>query len=310
MARARNIKPGFFKNEGLGGLPLGARLLFVGLWTLADREGRLEDRPGRIKAELFPYDRDISTDDIDSWLNSLAIAPEVFIVRYAAGKSRFILISNFTKHQNPHVKEQASLIPAPDEDRTGLVDAPGMHQKGTGQTLDQHPPRECDAPPDSLNPDSLNADSLNADSLNPYISSDRSDSSGASVSSSSRQPNASRRRKSAEDPAAVDWFENHFWPQYPRKDDRKNARKAALLHGNMAGSRSAILEGLISQLSELTSRQRQFIPLATSWLNGERWRDPSDSADSRRPESPVDGASQYPPVPTYEPQEEDDVAGV
>jgi len=33
-----------------------ARLLYPGLWMLADREGRLEDRPLRIKAEILPYD--------------------------------------------------------------------------------------------------------------------------------------------------------------------------------------------------------------------------------------------------------------
>ena len=45
MARARNIKPGFFKNELLVGLPYEYRLLFIGLWTIADRDGRFEDRP-------------------------------------------------------------------------------------------------------------------------------------------------------------------------------------------------------------------------------------------------------------------------
>ena len=50
MARARNIKPGFFKNELLVGLPYEYRLLFIGLWTIADRDGRFEDR-------LFSIDR-------------------------------------------------------------------------------------------------------------------------------------------------------------------------------------------------------------------------------------------------------------
>ena len=54
MARARNIKPGFFKNELLAEMPPETRLLFMGLWCLADREGRFEDRPKKIKMELFP----------------------------------------------------------------------------------------------------------------------------------------------------------------------------------------------------------------------------------------------------------------
>ena len=39
MSRSRNIKPGFFKNEHLAECQPLARLLFIGLWTLADREG-------------------------------------------------------------------------------------------------------------------------------------------------------------------------------------------------------------------------------------------------------------------------------
>ena len=54
MARARNIKPGFFLNEELVELPFSTRLLFIGLWTLADRDGRMEDKPKRIKMSLFP----------------------------------------------------------------------------------------------------------------------------------------------------------------------------------------------------------------------------------------------------------------
>ena len=149
MARSRNIKPAFFKNPELGAQPFEARLTFIGIWTLADREGRLEDRPARIAAELFPYDRSISAADVDAWLTALADSPEKFIVRYTVAGIPFIQISNFTKHQSPHVKEQASRIPAP-----------GTHQTSTGHGPDKHSPRQCAAPPDSLIPSSLNPDSL------------------------------------------------------------------------------------------------------------------------------------------------------
>ena len=56
MARMRTIKPGFFTNDVLAEVePLG-RILFAGLWTVADRAGRLEERPKKLKAELLPYD--------------------------------------------------------------------------------------------------------------------------------------------------------------------------------------------------------------------------------------------------------------
>ena len=50
--RARNLKPGFFQNEYLADLPPLARILFCGLWCSADRNGRLEYRPKKIKAEI------------------------------------------------------------------------------------------------------------------------------------------------------------------------------------------------------------------------------------------------------------------
>lgn len=107
MARARNIKPGFFKNEDLAELNPETRLLFIGLWTLADREGRLEDRPKRIKAELFAFD----SFDVDSMLSELQ--SRSFLIRYEVDGGRFIQVSNFVKHQDPHYREKASEIPPP-----------------------------------------------------------------------------------------------------------------------------------------------------------------------------------------------------
>lgn len=108
MARSRNIKPGFFANEELADLPFEARLLFIGLWTLADREGRLEDRPKRIRAQVFPY------DSIDAEPLMKQLASSGFIVRYEVSGERYAQIVNFGKHQMPHHKEVPSEIPAPD----------------------------------------------------------------------------------------------------------------------------------------------------------------------------------------------------
>ena len=74
--RARNIKPGFFKNDTLAELDFAGRLLFIGLWGIADRAGRLEDRQKKIKAELFPYDE----VNVDSFLGELTRLG--FILRY------------------------------------------------------------------------------------------------------------------------------------------------------------------------------------------------------------------------------------
>jgi len=109
MARKRELRPSFFTNEYLASLPFEARLLFAGLWTIADRRGRLEDRPLRIKAQLFAYDN----LDIDKLLQMLADSEDRFIIRYVADGKRYIQIPNFEKNQNFHKEEAESVIPPP-----------------------------------------------------------------------------------------------------------------------------------------------------------------------------------------------------
>lgn len=118
MARARNIKPGFFRNADLVELSFEARLLFIGLWTIADREGRMEDRPKQIKMELFPADN-LDCDDLLNQLQSIGL-----IDRYLHGGKRYLHIVNFKKHQNPHKDEKASTIPDKHGSSASTVQAP------------------------------------------------------------------------------------------------------------------------------------------------------------------------------------------
>ncbi|HEM7454128.1 TPA: hypothetical protein ACSTGS_003352 [Acinetobacter baumannii] len=110
MARARNIKPSFFMNEDIIELPYEARLLFIGLWTLADREGRLENRPKKIKMSLFPADDINVAEQLDN------ISKLGFIELYNADGIDVIQIVNFVKHQTPHGLEKDSELP----DRNGI----------------------------------------------------------------------------------------------------------------------------------------------------------------------------------------------
>lgn len=107
--RARNLKPSFFKNEDLAKCSFPARLLFSGLWCLADRDGKLEERPLRIKAELFPFDQ----VDVVSLLSELEAAntADPLIIRYVVDGKRYIKIPSFRKHASPHYTEKASEIP-------------------------------------------------------------------------------------------------------------------------------------------------------------------------------------------------------
>lgn len=152
MARARNIKPSFFTNLELGDCDPLARLLFIGLWTLSDREGRLEDKPRQIKIQTIPYDN----ADCDALLKQLH--DNGFICRYTVEEKSYIQITNFSKHQNPHLKEKESDIPPPFKKSQSIE--PVEEKKApnlSGANQVQEPEKPQTIPADSLllNPDSL-----------------------------------------------------------------------------------------------------------------------------------------------------------
>jgi len=111
MSRIRTIKPEFFLNDELAELSPLTRLLFIGLWTLADCKGRMEDRPKRIRAQLHPFD----DGDTDAMLQSLHEGR--FITRYEVNGKRYLEITTFTKHQRLTGKEVDAIseIPAPQQ---------------------------------------------------------------------------------------------------------------------------------------------------------------------------------------------------
>lgn len=119
MARARNIKPALFLNDDLAenNCPLG-RLLFIGLWTIADYKGDLEWRAGRIKTQILPY------DDCDIKKLAINLDKSGFVRFYSDSEKVYLNITNFVKHQNPHKneRESGSDIPEYSSDMRQVVD--------------------------------------------------------------------------------------------------------------------------------------------------------------------------------------------
>ena len=132
MARIRTIKPEFFLDDELAELPMVARMLFVGLWTIADCEGRMEDRPKRIKAQILPFD----DCDVDGALQSLNDAG--FIQRYEADGGKYIVVTNFRKHQRlSGIEAQSrSVIPPPGSNQEAVEKRSGSAQENN-QSLAQ-----------------------------------------------------------------------------------------------------------------------------------------------------------------------------
>lgn len=130
MARIRTIKPDFFKDEDLAEHNPLTRILFTGLWTLSDRDGRQEDRPKFIKAEILPYDN----CDVNEMLQ--ALHDTGFITRYKVEDRAYIHVHGFKKHQRITGKEAETpslFPPPPNEKQLGNIgDIPNV-QEGKGK---------------------------------------------------------------------------------------------------------------------------------------------------------------------------------
>lgn len=140
--RARNLKPSTFKNDLLAPADPLYTVIFEGLWCMADREGRLEDKPVKVHIEVNPCRPFESTERSLAWL-----AENGFIIRYQVGSAKYIQVLTFKEHQNPHQKEPASKIPSFD---TSTGPAPVLPDAGTGHTPEKN---KC-GPADSLFSDS------------------------------------------------------------------------------------------------------------------------------------------------------------
>ena len=103
--RTRDIKPRFYLNDQLAECSFAPRLAFPGLWMIADRNGRLEYRPKRFRAEIFPYDQ-LDMEELLAELERNSL-----IVIYDVDGKKYIWIPTFLKHQKPHPNEKDSVIP-------------------------------------------------------------------------------------------------------------------------------------------------------------------------------------------------------
>lgn len=153
MARARNIKPGFFLNTELAEIPPIGRLAFIGMWTIADYKGCIECNFKKMKAQVLPYD-DCDLEEITNYLEQYG-----FIRYYSVQGKRYIKIHNFELHQNPHKNEREAGSKIPDIDEEDEKQPNNNNLKEAGTSTEQVRNQDGTARADSLLliPDSLNS---------------------------------------------------------------------------------------------------------------------------------------------------------
>jgi hypothetical protein len=116
--RIRSVKPEVWQNEEVGSVSRDARLLFVGLITMADDEGRFRALPPLILGHTFPFDKD-APRNLGKWLGELCDAADPdgvpLLVLYEIGGRPYGWLPGFTDNQRIS-KPKPSKFPPPPSD--------------------------------------------------------------------------------------------------------------------------------------------------------------------------------------------------
>lgn len=117
MARKRMIDPSIWINEDFGTLTNLAKLVFIGLFSMADDEGRGKASPAYIKAVLFPYNDDLRVADIDKALSE--ISSKMSVIFYSCDENKYYTLTSWDTWQKID-KPTPSQIPAYEKDNKDI----------------------------------------------------------------------------------------------------------------------------------------------------------------------------------------------
>ena len=239
MARKRMIAPNIWESQSFNRLSMTARMLFIGLFSNADDEGRGVAHPARLRSTIFPYD-DMLIDAISSAMDECAA--QVGIRFYEVDGDRFYQLDNWLKWQRIDKPTPSILPPPPCEDSNSPNDLGALAEPS---------PSNLGAVPPNIIKGNISKEKITEQRA---------------------------REKSADNPprhTAQDARFEEFWSAYPKRVGRGAALKAYRrikvtddLHRKMLTAIKA------AQRSEQWRRDGgQFIPNPATWLNQERWDD-------------------------------------
>ncbi len=144
MARIRSVKPELRTSLTVADWPREVRYFWVLLWGYLDDHGYGVDEPRLIKADCFPLDDDITSADIDKWLDLMASPSgddeQASVCRYAVNGKRYLHAPKWDDHQRPQHPKDSRIPQCPRAD-CGRASC-GSHEDFTKPHEDFRNPRE------------------------------------------------------------------------------------------------------------------------------------------------------------------------
>ncbi len=112
MARIRSLKPSVWTDERFIDLSRDARLLFIGMVSQADDDGRLVASGAALIGALFPHD-DLSPKTVEKWRDEITATGLIQVYRH--GRGTYAALPGWRKHQRIQKPQRSTLPPPPSQ---------------------------------------------------------------------------------------------------------------------------------------------------------------------------------------------------
>jgi len=256
MARLRNriLKADFWSDGELLRWPRDKRMTYAGLYSLAEDSGCLEDDPFNWKLLIWPspLDADITTEKIETWRDELCDAGK--LTPYFADGQQHLYINSFHEHEHPRNPQPPSL-PLPEWVRW----VPNRERPHRGHY--------------EVVPVAQNRRTTRAKKALPA-------------------PTKGELVKAASSNGGTDDSFLEFWEAYPRREDK---RKAEIAWKHVPKGERHLAIGVAQIMSVLYAdgqREKEFIPLPTTFIHGKRWEDWREGVPAGWKDSSAERAAQ------------------
>ena len=94
----RMIDAALWQNEKFTRMPMGARMLQLGIITHADDQGRAKASLSFLRMQIFPDDEEVTNVDIQRWLDLMV--KNGTIILYVADEKQYVQLINWWKYQS------------------------------------------------------------------------------------------------------------------------------------------------------------------------------------------------------------------
>jgi len=250
MARKRMIDPSIWTDEGMAELTPRQQLLYIGLFSNADDEGRLKASPAALRLTLPTLYSAVPTAEIAEDTAAVVGAMRR-LIRYEVDGRTYIAFRNYRQWQRID-KPSASILPEPPEEqedstsvRRAFDDSSVSDRVAITPSRKEEKGREENGEEEKDTPPTPQ---------------------GARVPTPLRQRDLSAQ--------AQEQFER-FWRSYPKRQAKAEALRWWQRTRPDPAIVTAMLDAIARQLQggEWQKEGGRFIPMPATWLNQRRWED-------------------------------------